>query len=113
MAIAFNILTLTVVPTSGNFFYDDYGIEYFITLNGLIPIKIAKNIITSINNNAFAYSLTGSIEPSMELSTARRGNNSNKNNNNKGKSTTYLYNNNPLNLTIDINFLDCHFNNNR
>ena len=83
------------------------------TLNGPIPIKTAKNIVTSINNNAFAYNLTGSIKPSStKPSTARRSNIGNKSNNNKGKSITYLYNNNPPNLTIDIDFLDCHFNDN-
>ena len=50
--------------TSGNFFYDDYGIKHFITLNRLILIKTAKNIVTSINNNAFIYGLTSSIESS-------------------------------------------------
>ena len=47
------------------------------TLNGLILIETTKNIVTSINNDAFAYGLTGSIEPSTEPSIARRGNNSN------------------------------------
>ena len=65
-----------------------------------------------INNNAFAYSITSSIEPSIEPSTARRGNDSNRSSNNKGKSTTYFYNNNPPDLTVDINFLNCHFNDN-
>ena len=65
-----------------------------------------------INNNAFTYSLTSSIKPSIEPSTVRRGNNSNRSSNNKGKNTTYLYNNNPPDLTVDINFLNCHFNNN-
>ena len=109
-----------IVPTttSGNFFYDDYGIKHFITLNGLILIKTAKNIVTSINNNAFIYSLTSSIEPSSmepgstEPSTARRGNNSNRSGNDKGKSATYLYDNNPPDLTVDINFLNYHFNDN-
>ena len=112
MAIAVNILTLTAVPTSGNFFYNNYSIKYFITLNRLIPIKTAKNIVTSINNNAFTYSLTSSIKASIEPSTVRRGNNSNRSSNNKGKNTTYFYNNNPPDLTVDINFLNCHFNNN-
>ena len=81
------------------------------TLNGPIPIKTAKNIVTSINNDAFAYSLTG-IEPSStEPSTVRRGDVDNKSSNDKGKSATYLYDNNPPDLTIDINFLNCHFNN--
>ena len=63
-----------------------------------------------INNNAFVYGLTGSIEPgSTEPSTARS--------NNKGKSTTYFCNNNNddiniENLTVDINFFNCYFNNN-
>ena len=92
MAIAFNILTLTaaLTNTSGNFFYNNYGIEYFIILKGLIPIKTAKNIVIFMNNNAFVYSLTGSMEPSsMEPSTVRRGD------------------------MVNINFLDCYFNNNR
>jgi len=79
--------------TSGNFFYDDYGVKHFITLNGPILIKTAKNIVTSINNNAFIYGLTGSTEPSgTEPSTARS--------NNKGKSTTYFYNNNNDDVNI-------------
>jgi hypothetical protein len=103
-----------IVPTttSSNFFYDDYGIKHFMTSNGPIPIKTAKNIVTSINNNAFAYGLTSSIEPSTEPNTARRGNDSNKSSNDKDKSATYFYNNNPPDLTIDINLLDCHFNDN-
>jgi hypothetical protein len=108
--MALNILTPTT--TSGNFFYDDYGIKYFITLNGPILIKTAKNIVTSINNDAFAYGLTSSIEPSTEPSIVRRGNNSNRSSNDKGKSATYLYKNNPPDLTVDINFLDCHFDDN-
>ena len=103
---------IVLTTTSGNFFYDNYGIKYFITSNGLILIKTAKNIVMSINNNAFAYGLTDSIEPNTEPNTARRGNNSNKSSNNKDKSTTYFYNNNPPNLTIDINLLNCHFNDN-
>ena len=69
----------------------------------------------SINNNAFAYSLTGSTEPSgMESSTARRDDVGNKSSNNKGKSATYFCNNNNddiniENLTVDINLLNCHF----
>ena len=101
------------VPTSGNFFYNDYRVKHFITLNRPIPIKTAKNIVISINNNAFIYSLTSSIEPSgTEPSIIRRGNNSNRSSNDKGKSTTYLYNNYPPDLTININFLNCHFNDN-
>ena len=67
----------------------------------------------SINNNAFTYSLTSSIEPSgTEPSIVRRGNNSNRSSNDKGKSATYLYNNNPPNLTVDIDFLNYYFNDN-
>ena len=104
---------IILTATSSNFFYDDYGVKHFITLNKLIPIKTAKNIVISINNNAFAYSLTSSIKPSnTEPSTARHSNIGNKSNNNKGKSVTYFYNNNPPNLTIDIDFLNCHFDDN-
>ena len=113
MAIVVNILTLTAVPTSSNFFYNNYSIKHFITLNRLILIKTAKNIVMSINNNAFTYGLTSSIEPSMESSTARCSNNSNRSSNDKDKSTIYFYDNNPPNFTIDINFFNCHFNNNR
>ena len=69
----------------------------------------------SINNNAFIYGLTGSMEPSStEPSTARRDNVGNKSSNDKGKSTTYLCDDkDPPNLTIDINFLNYYFNNNR
>jgi len=51
------IITLTVVLTitSSNFFYNNYSIKYFMTLNGLIPIETAKNIVMFINNNAFTY----------------------------------------------------------
>ena len=73
---------------------------------------MAKNIVISINNNAFAYGLTGSIKPSTEPSTARRGNDGNKSSNNKDKSVIYFYNNNPPDFTIDIDLLDCHFNDN-
>ena len=94
-AMAFN--TSTPTTTSGNFFYDDYGVEHFMTSNGLIPIETAKNIVTSMNNNAFVHGLTGSTEPGgTEPSTARRSDKVNTEN-----------------LTVDINFLDCHFNNNR
>ena len=114
MAIEFNILTPTII--SSNFFYNNYGVKHFITLNRPISIKTAKNIVIFINNNAFIYGLTDSIEPSdikpsgMELSTVRS--------NNKGKSTTYFYNNNNNNinienLTVNINFLNYYFNNNR
>ena len=106
------------ISISGNFFYNNYSVKHFITLNRLILIKTAKNIVTSINNNAFVYSLTGSIEPgnmepsSTEPSTVRRSNINNKSSNNKGKSTIYFYNNNPPDLTVDINFLNCHFDDN-
>jgi len=87
------------------------------TLNRPIPIKTVKNIVISINNNAFVYGLTGSIEPggiesgSTEPSTARRGDIGNKSSNNKGKSATYFCSNNNddiniENLTVDIDFLD-------
>jgi len=112
MAIALNILTPTT--TSSNFFYNNYSVKHFITLNGLILIKTAKNIVISINNNAFIYGLTGSIEPSSiepggtESSIVRR--------NNKGKNATYFCDNdddvNIENLIIDIDFLNCYFNNN-
>jgi hypothetical protein len=101
MAIVLNTLT-----PSGNFFYNDYSVEHFMTSNRPIPIKTAKNIVTSINNNAFIHSLTSSTEPGgTEPSIARS--------NDKGKSATYLYNNNPPNFTVDINFLNYHFNDNR
>ena len=112
--MAFNILTPTVVSTtSSNFFYNNHDIEHFMTLNRLILIKMAKNIVIFINNNAFAYSLIGSIEPSTEPSTVKCSNDSNRSSNNKGKSTIYFYNNNPPNLIINIDFLNCHFNDNR
>ena len=109
-----------IVPTttSGNFFYDDYGVKHFITSNGLILIETAKNIVTSINNNAFIYGLTSSTEPSSmepgstKSSTVRRGNVDSKSSNDKGKSATYLYDNNPPDLTVDIDFLNCYFNDN-
>ena len=81
-------------------------------MNGPIPIETAKNIVTSINNDTFAYGLTSSIKPSTEPSTARRDDVGNKSSNDKGKSTTYLYDNNPPDLTVDINFLDCYFDDN-
>ena len=102
---------IVLTTTSSNFFYDNCGVEYFITSNGPIPIETAKNIVMSMNNNAFVYGLTGSTEPgstepsSTEPSIARS--------NDKGKSATYLYNNNPPDLTIDIDLLNCHFNDNR
>ena len=112
IAIVLNILTLTT--TSSNFFYNNYGVKYFITLNRLILIKTAKNIVMSINNDTFTYSLTSSIEPSStEPSIIRRGNIGNKSSNNKSKSATYLCdNNNPPNLTINIDFLNYYFDKN-
>jgi hypothetical protein len=88
--MALNILTLTI--TSGNFFYNNYSVKHFMTLNKLIPIETAKNIVIFINNNAFIHSLTSSTEPG----TARYSNKVNTEN-----------------LIININFLNCHFNNNR
>ena len=88
IAIIFNILTPTIVltTTSSNFFYNNYSIKYFITLNRLTPIKTAKNIVIFINNNALIYSLTGSTESSnIEPGTARHGNISNKSSNNKSR----------------------------
>ena len=107
MAIVFNILTPTIVltTTSGNFFYNNYGVKYFITLNRPILIKTAKNIVISMNNNAFIYSLTSSTEPGGTKPSVVKSND-------KGKSTTYFYNNNPPNFTINIDLLDCYFNNN-
>ena len=88
---------IIITTTNSNFFYNNYSIEYFITLNKLIPIKTAKNIVISINNNAFIYGLTGSTEPSStEPGTARYGNNVNI-----------------KNLIVNINFLNCHFDDNR
>ena len=104
-----------IVPTttSGNFFYNNYGVKHFITSNRPILIKTAKNIVIFINNNAFIYGLTSSTEPSStEPSTVRRGNNSNRSSNDKGKSATYLYDNNPPDLTVNINFLNYYFNDN-
>jgi hypothetical protein len=67
------------------------------TSNRPIPIKTAKNIVISINNNAFIHSLTDSTESGgMEPGTARCGDKVNIEN-----------------LTLNINFLDCHFNNNK
>jgi len=99
-----------LTTTSGNFFYNDYSVKHFMTLNGPILIETAKNIVTSINNNAFVYGFTGSIEPGgTEPSIVRS--------NNKGKSTTYFCNDNNddvniENLTVNIDFLDCHFDDN-
>ena len=82
---------IVLTTTSGNFFYDDYGVKHFITLNRLILIKTAKNIVTFINNNAFIYGLTGNIEPSgMELGGTESEN-----------------------LTLNIDFLDCYFDDDR
>jgi hypothetical protein len=94
MAIVLN--TLTPTTTSGNFFYNNYGVEHFITLNKPIPIKTAKNIVISINNNAFIYSLTNSMESSsIEPSTVRRSDKVNIEN-----------------LMLNINFLNCYFDDN-
>jgi hypothetical protein len=94
MAIVLN--TLTPTTTSGNFFYNNYGVEHFITLNKPIPIKTAKNIVISINNNAFIYSLTNSMESSsIEPSTVRRSDKVNLEN-----------------LMLNINFLNCYFDDN-
>ena len=104
IVIVFNILTPTVVLTitSGNFFYDDYGVKYFITLNRLILIKTAKNIVIFINNNAFAYSLTGNTEPG-----------SIKSNNTEPSTVKYGNKVNIKNLTVNINFLNYYFDDNR
>ena len=106
------------------------------TLNRLILTKTAKNIVISINNNAFVYSFTSNIELSdTEPSIVKCSDISNKNSNNKGKSTTYFYNNNNdnnnppnllefmaninsdklviKNLTVNINFLNCYFDDDR
>ena len=99
MAIALD--TSTPTTTNSNFFYNDYGVKHFMTLNGPIPIETAKNIVISINSNAFVHSLTNNMEPGgtepsgMEPGTARHGNKVNTEN-----------------LIIDIDFLDCHFNDN-
>ena len=95
-SIVFNTLTptTTLTITSGNFFYNDYSVKYFITLNRLILIKTTKNIVISINNNAFIHGFTSNTEPGgTEPSTARS--------NNKGKSTTYFCNNNNDNINIE------------
>ena len=109
-AIALNIST-----TSSNFFYNNYGVKHFITLNGLILIKTAKNIVTSINNNAFIHGLTSSTEPSSIKPSSTE--HSLLQSNDKGKSTTYFYNDNNddvniENLTINIDFLNYYFDNN-
>ena len=77
----------------------------------LIPIKTAKNIVISINNNAFIYGLTSNTEPGGTESSIVKSNN-------KGKSTTYFCNNinndvNIKNLTVNINFFDYYFNDDR
>ena len=93
---------IVLTTTGGNFFYNNYGVEYFMTLNRPIPIETAKNIVIFINNNAFVYGLTGSTEPGgtepsgTESGIARRGNKVNT-----------------KNLTVNINFLNYYFNNNR
>ena len=94
----------TSVPTttSGNFFYNNYSVEYFMILNRLILIKTAKNIVVFINNNVFIHSLTGSMEPGNTKP-------------NSTESGIARYNNkvNIKNLTVNINFLSYYFNNNR
>ena len=110
------VIVLNTLTPSSNFFYNNYGVKYFITLNKLIPIKTAKNIVIFINNNAFVHSLISNIKPSnIELSGTEPNT---VKSNNKGKSTTYFYNNNNNNIniknfTVNINFLNCHFNDNR
>jgi hypothetical protein len=87
-----------IVPTttSGNFFYNNCGIEHFMTLNRLIPIETVKNIVISINNNAFIHGLTSSTEPgNTESGTAKHSNKVNIEN-----------------LIVNINFLNCYFDNN-
>jgi hypothetical protein len=86
-------MALNTLTPSSNFFYDDYGIKYFMTLNGLIPIKTAKKIVMSINNDAFAYGLTGGIEPGGTEPSIVRCNDKV----------------NIENLTVNIDFLDCYF----
>ena len=90
-------MVLNILTPSSNFFYNHYSTKYFITSNRPIPIETAKNIVTSINNNAFIYSLTNNTEP------------------NSIKPGTVRYSNkvNIENLTVNINFLNCYFNNNR
>ena len=89
-------------------------------------------MVTFINNNTFIYSLISNTEPSstelssIEFSMVKRSNVGNKSSNNKGKSATYFYNNsnnnnnpsdllefivNIKNLSINIDFFDCYFNN--
>ena len=92
-----------IIPTttSSNFFYNNYGVKHFMTLNRPILIKTAKNIVISINNNTFIYGLTSSIKPggielgNIKPSIARHGNKVNTEN-----------------LTVNIDFLNYHFNNN-
>ena len=67
------------------------------TLNRLIPIETVKNIVIFINNNAFVHGLTGSIKPgSTESNIARYGNKVNI-----------------KNRIVNINFLNCYFNDNK
>ena len=98
---------IVLTATNSNFFYDDYSVKYFMTLNRLIPIETTKNIVISINNNAFVHSLTGSTEPGgMEPSGIKPS---------STESSTARHSNkvNTENLTVNIDFLDCHFDNNR
>ena len=101
--MVFNISTPTAVftTTSSNFFYDDYSVKYFITLNRPILIKTAKNIVIFINNNAFVYSFTSS----MELSSTEP-------NNTEFSTVRHSNKVNTENFTVDINFLNYYFNNN-
>ena len=67
------------------------------TLNRPILIETAKNIVTSMNNNAFVYGLTGSTKPSsMEPSSTE---------------PSIARSNNKENLTVNIDFLNCYFDN--
>ena len=117
-AMAFNTLTLTTAPTttSSNFFYNDYSAKHFMILNRPILIETAKNIVMSMNNNAFAHGLTRTEPGGTERSTARRVDVGNGSSNDKGKSATYFHddnnNNNPPDLIVDINFLNYYFNDN-
>ena len=108
--MVFNILILTIVliTTSSNFFYNNYSIKHFIILNRLMPIKTAKNIVIFINNNTFAYSFTGNIKPgNTEPSISRYSNKEFVANINLNKLV------NIKNLIINIGFFNCYFNDNR
>ena len=92
-----------IVPTaiSGNFFYNNYSVKHFITLNRPMPIETAKNIVIFINNNAFIYSFTSSTEPS----------NTEPNNMESG-IVKYCNKVNIENLTVNIDFLNYYFDDN-